>query len=225
VYRGLAGSVQYGDALILAVDPWLVFRRFTSPSLSREQAENGPGESGRILTAGSDGAAVRAWTAQVLQEAPGIFPRDRELWEQTGEQLFLGRLFQTGAGTYTWEEVWPLLLDDEETVWVYAPLSRIRQLPVYQTNVLEADVFPGRPVWNEFGFQAEIHRAVPYGSQKNLKKLEAAADRLRDPSFQALTADTLGWIAASPEADPFNPVSGNARIAWLTSSYVWEITE
>jgi hypothetical protein len=225
VHRRLAETGQDGEALILTVDPWLVFRKFTSPSLSREQAENGPGESGRIFMAGSDRAAVLAWTAQLLQETPGVFSHDSELRERTEDQLFSGRVFQTGAGTYTWEEIWPYLLEDDETVWVYAPLSRIRKLPVYQTNILEANVFPGKPGWNEFGFQAEFLRAIPYGSQKDRKKLEPVANWLRDPFTQSSVADALGVIAAHPESEPFNPVSGSARIAWLTASYVWELTE
>ena len=223
VYRGPAGSAEYAEALLLALDPWLIFRKFTSPPLSREQAENGPGNSGRIFMAGSDQAAVWAWTAQLLQETPGGFPGDRELWERTGDQIFLGGLFQTGARTYSWEELWQHLLGDDETIWVYAPLSRIRKLPVHETNILEADVFPGRPGWNQFGFQTEFLRATPYGSRKNREKLEPAETWLRSAQLQSLFADTLGWLAVHPEASPFNPVSGSARITWLTASYTWEM--
>ena len=225
VYRRLAGSVQQGEALLLAVDPWMVFRKFTTSPLSREQAENGAGEKGLILLAGSDTAAVRAWSAQLMQESPGVFSRNEELWEQTEGQIPIDRRFQRGALTYSWEGLWPHLLNDDETVWVYAPLSRIRELPVHQTNILEADVFPGRPGWTEFGLQAEILRAIPYGSQKNLKKLEPVKDWLTSVPLQTLASDTFGRLAAHPEAPPYNPVSGAARIAWLTSSYVWEIPE
>ena len=223
VYRGLR-SGSYGDALLLAVDPWLVFRQFTSLPLTREEVENGPAGRGRIFTAGSDRVANRAWTAQLLQEAPGIFPPEREIWEQTGERLFLGRRFQSGALTYTWNEVWPHLLGDDESVRVYAPLSLIRTLPVYETNVLEADVFPGRSGWNEFGLQTEILWATPYGSQKNRERLKPVETWLRSAKLQSLLSDTLGWIAVHPEAPPYNPVSGSARVYWLTASYVWEMT-
>jgi hypothetical protein len=225
VYRGLVSAGKYGEALPLAVDPWLVFRKFTVSSLNWTSVENGAGTAGRIFLAGNDPSAVRAWTAQLLQEAPGVFPQDRELWSQTGEQLLLGRRFQNGARTYTWEELWPHLLADDETVWVYAPLSRLRKLPLHETNILEADIFPSRPGWNEFGIQAEILWAAPFGDAKNQKKLQATEEWLRSADMQSLAADTLGWISAHPRSPPYNPISGNARRAWLTASYVWETAE
>ena len=221
VYRGLAGQRRYGEALLLAIDPWMVFRRFRSPALSRTIVENGPEGEGRMLLAGSDEAEISSWTAQLLQESPGVFSQDSSLWEQTTEHLFRSRQFQSGARTFSWPEIWPLLINEDEIVWVYAPLSRIRQQPLYETNALEADVFPGRPGWNQFGMQAEILWAAPYGSAKNREKLEAAETWLESAPLQTLLANTLGWIAAHPESPPFNPVSGNARIAWLTSSYLW----
>jgi hypothetical protein len=222
VYRRLAAAGKYGDALPLALDPWLVFHKFTVSPMSWATAENGAGASGRIFLAGTDPAAVRAWTAQLLQETPGVFPQVGELWHQTGERLFLERRFQNGSRTYTWEEIWPHLLTGDENVWVYAPLSRLRKLPLHETNTLEADVFPGRPGWNEFGIQAEIFWAVPFGSAKNREKLQAAEEWLRSAALQSLAADTLDWISAHPESPPYNPISGSARIAWLTASYVWE---
>ena len=221
VYLGLAGQRHYEDALLLALDPWLVFRRFTSPSLSREDAENGPGERGRLLIAGGDPAAAWAWTAQLLQESPGVFSHGPGRWEQAQEWLFTSGQFQTGARTFGWEEIWPHLLDEDEVVWVYAPLSRLRALPLVDTNTLEADVFPVRPGWNQFGLQARLFWATPYGSEKNRERLEAAEALLQGAPFQNLLADSLGWIAAHPEAPPFNPFSWNARISWLTSSYIW----
>ena len=225
VYRGLANSRQDGPAMVLAVDPWLVFRRFTIPPLNRDMVENGPGDRGRIFMAGSDQAAVWAWSAQLLQEAPGIFPADPEIWEQTAERLYSNRRFQNGARTYSWGELWPHLLDENETVWVYAPLSRIRQLPLYETNGLEANPFPGRPGWNQFGIQAEILWAAPFGSEKNRENLELAEAWLKSAELQSLLADTLGCLAAHPQAPPYNPVSHNARVIWFAASYVWEAGE
>ena len=225
VYRGLAGSQQIENVFPLAVDPWLVFRKYTSAPLTREEAEHGPAEGGRILTAGADQAANQAWIAQFLQEAPGVFSSDGELWERTGARLFLERRFQSGAMTYSWNELWPHLLADNETVWIYAPLSRIRRLPLYESNSLAADIFPGRPGWNDFGLQAEIIWAIPYGSEKNQEKLEAAGTWLHSAEVQSLLADTLGWLAAHPEAPPYNPVSLSARTYWFTASYVWEMAE
>jgi hypothetical protein len=223
VYRGLAGQGQYGEALPLAVDPWLVFRKTATSPLNREIAERGPTGNSRIFMAGSDQSAIRAWTAQLLQETPGVFSEDEERWNRIGERLFIGRNFQPGAKTFSWDEIWPHLLEDNETVWVYSPLSRIRQLPLYETNRLEADVFPARPGWNEFGLQAEILWAIPYGSQKNRKKLASAETWLQSAPAQAQIANALGWLAAHQSAPPFNPVSGNAQTAWFAASYAWEM--
>jgi hypothetical protein len=221
VYRRFR-SGDYGDAVPLAVDPWLVFHKFTSPRLTREEAENGSGGSDLILLAGGDRAAVLAWTAQLVQEAPGVFSRNEELWEQTETRLLRGNFFQRGAMTYSWNEMWPPLLGEGKDVRVYAPLSRIRQMPTHQTNVLEADVFPGRQGWNSFGLQTDIMWAVPYGSWKNRERLKPVEEWLRSAELQTLLADTLGWLSAHPESPPFNPVTSSARIYYLTASYIWQ---
>ncbi|MDR2575534.1 MAG: hypothetical protein LBC52_03735 [Treponema sp.] len=218
-------SGNYGEAFPLALDPWLVFRKFTSPPLTRAEAENGSGGKELILLAGGDRAAVTAWIAQLVQRAPGVFSFDEELWEKTEAQLLRGNFFQHGAMTYGWVELWPRLLGGNEDVRVYAPLSRIRQLPTHQTNILEADVFPGRRDWDLFGFQTDIMWAVPFGNQgrQNREKLKPVEKWLRSAELQTLLADTLGWLSAHPESPPFNPVTGSARIYYLTASYLWTI--
>jgi hypothetical protein len=223
VYRGLRSGTPRGEALPLAFDPWLVFRKFTSPPLTREEGENGTGGDGLLMLAGSDRTAVRAWIAQLVQESPAVFSRDEELWEQTEVRLLRGKFFQQGAMTYSWVELWSPLLGDGVDVRVYAPLSRIRQLPTHQTNILEADIFPGRRGWNEFGFQTDILWAVPYGNWKDREKLKPAEEWLRSAQLQTLLADTLGWLSAHPESPPFNPVTGSARIYYLTASYLWTV--
>jgi len=223
VYRELTREGRYGEALPLTVDPWLVFRKTSTSSLNREMAERGPVGSGRIFMAGADRLAVRSWTAQLLQEAPGVFSDNEERWNRIGERIFIGRNFQAGALTYTWEEIWPHLLAEDEIVWVYSPLSRIRELPADETENIKADVFPIRPGWNEFGIQVEILWAIPYGSRRNQKKLTSAETWLQSASVQSQLADTLGWLAAHQSTRPFNSVSWNAQKAWLTASYVWEI--
>ena len=225
VYRGLANSQQDGPALVLAVDPWLVFRRFSNPPLTRDMVENGPGERGRIFMAGSDQASVWAWSAQLLQEAPGVFPADPEIWERTAERLYSNRRFQNGARTYSWGELWEHLLAEDETVWVYSPLSRIRHLPMNETYSLEANPFPNRPGWNQFGVQAEILWATPFGSEKNMELLESAETWLKSEDLQTLLADSLGYVAANPQSPPYNPVTHNARVIWFAASYVWEAGE
>jgi len=224
VYRRFR-SGDYGEALPLAMDPWLVFHKFTSPPLTREEAENGSGKDVRLMLAGGDRAAVLAWVAQLVQETPGVFSWDEELWEQTETRLLRGDFFQHGAMTYGWNELWPYLLGGDEDVKVYAPLSRIRQLPTHQTNILEADVFPLRRNWNEFGIQTDILWAVPYGGWKNRQKLKPVETWLRSVELQTLLADTLGWLSAHPESPPYNPVTGSARIYYLTASYLWTVDE
>jgi len=224
VYRGLSRQRKLDKAMPLALDPWLVFRMYTTPSLSRMAAEKGPDENGQIFLAGSDTSAVQAWAAQFLQDSPGIFEKNEEIWSRSGERLLQSRNFQAGAMTYGWNEIWPFLFEENINVWVYAPLSRIRGLPVVQTNNLEADVFPSISGWTEFGIQADIVWAIPYGNEENREKLDAAEIWLGSVAFQTLLSDALGWLAVHPEAPPYNPVSGNARIAWLTSSYVWNMS-
>jgi len=222
VYREFRSGI-YGDALPLALDPWLVFRKFTSPPLTRREAENGSEGSELILLAGGDRAAVRAWQAQILQEFPGFFPEDEALWERAEVKLLRGNFFQHGAMTYGWSELWPRLLGQGEDVRVYAPLSRIRQLPTHQTNILEADVFPVRRDWYEFGLPADILWAVPFGDWKNREKLKPVDVWLHSAEFQTLLADTLGWLSAHPDSPPYNPVTQSARIYYLTASYMWTI--
>jgi len=222
VYREF--RTENKEALPLAYDPWLVFHKFTSPPLSRDEAENGSGGKDLILLAGGDRAAVLAWIAALVQETPGVFSRDETLWEQTQTRLLRGNFFQHGAATYGWNELWPRLLGQGEDVKMYAPLSRIRQLPTHQTNVLEADVFPRRRDWREFGFQTDILWAVPFGDWKTRERLKPVEEWLKSAELQTLLADTLGWLSAHPDSPPFNPVSQSARIYYLTASYIWQVT-
>ena len=219
VYRGLRNDRRQGESLLLALDPWLVFRRFTSPVMSREDAENGP--AGQIYLAGSEAAAIRAWTAQLMQESPGVFSADRELWKQTEERLLDSGMFQSGSRDHGWEDILPHLTVEGAAVWIYAPFSKIRLLAEHETNSLEAGAFPGRPGWNQAGLQAELLWAKPFGRPGNRKKLEAAQAWLQGVSMQSLLADTLGWAAAHPEYSPFNRISVSARNAWRGSSYLW----
>jgi len=227
VYREFRSKTTYGGALPLALDPWLVFHKFTSPPLTRQEAENGSGGKDLIMLAGGDRAAVVAWIAQLVQETPGVFTWDEDLWEKTEARLLRGNFFQRGAMTYSWNELWPYLLGGDKDVKVYAPLSRIRQLPTNQTNILEADVFPLRRNWNSFGFQTDILWAVPYGNEgwKNQEKIKPVDTWLRSAEFQTLLADIMGWLSAHPESPPYNPVSGSARIYYLTASYLWTVDE
>ena len=219
VYRDLSRQGRYEEALSLAIDPWLLFRKAATSPLNREMAERGPAGSGRIYMAGSDPSAVWAWTAQLLQETPGVFSENEDRWNRIGERLFIGRNFQAGAKTCKWEEIWPHLLADDETVWVYSPLSRIQRLSSDEIGKLAADAYPTRPGWNEFGLQAEILWAIPYGNPKKLTSIETW---LHSAPPQTQIANALGWLAVNQSAAPSNPVSENAQKAWVAASYVWE---
>ncbi|AEF83952.1 hypothetical protein TREPR_2121 [Treponema primitia ZAS-2] len=218
VYPRLSFDLEYQGALVLALDPWMVFRNNNFPGLTRQRVESA-GE-GTLLIPGSDPAAVQAWTARFLERPEGEFPRDGDIWQSTGEALFRRAPFPRGAATFNWPDIWQVLLG-KETSWVYAPLSRVRDLPANRSSILEASVFPG-PGDNRFGLQAEILWAIPLGKPG---KLEKAATWLKSGPAQTLIADTLRWLAASPDAKPFNPVVMSARNAWLTCSYVWECGE
>jgi hypothetical protein len=211
------------DALQLAYDPWLMFRKFTSPPLTREEAENGSEGKDIILLAGGDRAAVLAWVAQLVQEPSSVFSPDETLWEQTETKLLRGNFFQHGAMTYSWNELWPRLLGGKEDVNVDAPLSRIRQQPTHLTNILEANIFPRRREWHEFGFQTDILWAIPFGDWKNRQKLKPVDEWLRSAELQTMLADTMGWLSAHPDSPPYNPVSHSARIYYLTASYIWRV--
>ncbi|GHV68192.1 hypothetical protein AGMMS49928_07050 [Spirochaetia bacterium] len=229
VYRNLSSERRSGNAMALALDPWMIFRKYMTSPLSWEDLTKPlPPSKGQILFAGQGSAAAWAWTSQLLQESPGVFSGDPELWEKTSEQVLGGRLsdqdsslFQSGARTYSWNELWPILLDDKDA-WVYAPLSLIRSIPNHESNILEADIFPSRPAWPEFGLQADILWASPLGNLENQAELEESSRWLYDVRTQTLIANTLGFLSAHPESPPYNPVSSDIRIAWLRSAYVWE---
>ncbi|GHV69756.1 hypothetical protein AGMMS49928_13570 [Spirochaetia bacterium] len=224
LYPMLSQAGEYRGALALAVNPWMVFRRRTDPPLSRSRAETAEGE-GVLFIPGKDRYAAAAWTAQLLQEQPGVFPPAGDLWVETAESLFRGSLFQRGALTYGWADIWSRL-DDVSPSWVYAPLSRVEDLPGYRTSLWEADRFPEKDGWNEFGLQAQILWAIPFGNEKNTpsraKRLGDPLPWLRDAGTQTAIADALGWIPAHRQGKPYNPIAHSAQLAWLSSSYIWE---
>ena len=222
LYPYLSQTGEYKGALALAADPWLVFRSNTTLPLSRSRAE-GSG-AGTLFMAGRDPMALAGWTAQLLQQRPGVFAPWGEQWTVTSESLFLRRHFQPGAQTYTWGEIWPQLIDSPSS-WAYAPLSAAQQLPGYRLSLLEADRFPEKEDWNEFSLQAQILWAIPFGAEKgrsHAKALAKAAAWLQDAQTQSDLSSAIGWIPANREARPYNPIAHSAQLAWLGSSYIWE---
>jgi hypothetical protein len=221
VYPWLARTLEWNGALVLAADPWMVFRKQQDPDLSRQRVDALNGGQGTLILPGGSPGAVTAWLGQLLQTQPGIFPQDRLVWQEAEDTLFYGSRFQHGARTYRWIDVWPLFFRDE-TAWVYAPLSLVRGLSSYRMGLLEASAFPGRNDWNEYGVQADILWAVPLGEEKNQKTRSAAEEWLKDPGVQTVIANTINWIPGHPSGTPYNPVSWQAQLTWMRSSFVWQ---
>jgi hypothetical protein len=118
-------------------------------------------------------------------------------------------------------DVWPLLFRDN-TAWVYAPLSLIREQSPYRMGLLEASRFPEGEGWNEYGVQADLLWALPFGWDGEGGGLAAAAQWLKDPAVQTYIANAINWIPAHPQGVPYNTVSWAAQEAWNNSSFVWQ---
>jgi hypothetical protein len=224
VYPWLSQTREWKGALALAADPWIVFYKRDTPVLGWNRAASLEGGPGILILPGGDSAAVESWTAQFVQENPGIFPQDPLVWTAAEENLFQGRRFQAGAVTCRWLDVWPLFFRDEPA-WVYAPISRIRDLPSYRMGLLEGARFPDRPDWTQFGVQAEVLWAVPVGRAQEGAGLAAAAQWLKAPRTQAEIANTINWVPAHPAGVPFNSLTWEAQLAWITSSFIWQGAE
>ena len=220
LYPDLSRNREYDGWLVLALDPWMVFRKHEDPEPGRSFLNN-DNERGSILLAGSDQGAVHAWLCQLLQERPGVFAQGNELWREKSSALAREYPFQNGAFSYSWVQVWPLLFRGGVSS-VYAPLSQARALPPYRAGLLDATRFPEPEGWNSYGMQADILWARTYGDEKQQKKLESTIKWLKDPKIQTVIANTLEWIPAHPSGVPFNTVSWETQMAWLRSSFVWQ---
>jgi hypothetical protein len=221
VYPRLSFDLEYQGAHVLAVDPWMLFRNHQVPPLPRQRIDSPSGGDGMLLVPGRDGASVGAWTAQLLQESPGVFPEDREVWDKTAASLFDNERFYQGSGTFNWKDVWFFLFSGR-TVWTYASLSKMREQPDYRTSILEASVFPGKNP-QVISMQARILWAVPLGDEKIARRLDETLKWLKTGGTQTLIADALHWLPAVPDGKPYNPAAMSAKLAWLTSSYIYEL--
>jgi hypothetical protein len=224
VYPWLSQNREWKGALALAADPWIVFYKRDYPVLGWNRAANPEGGPGNLILPGADRAAVEAWTSLLLQESPGVFPADPAAWAAAEENLFRGRRFQAGAINCRWLDVWPLFFR-EEPAWVYAPISRIRELPSYRMGLLAGARFPDRPGWTQFGVQAGVLWAIPIGPVKQGRRLAPAARWLKDPAVQTEIANTINWVPAHPTGVPYNPLTWEAQLAWIMSSFVWQGAE
>jgi hypothetical protein len=221
VYPGLAGTLKYNNALLLALDPWAVFYEFTDPGLSRERVEGNGELTGLLAGPGGEPGARVAWLSQLLQEEPGVFPEGKEFWEAQGSILFQSPRFQQGAFTYNWTNAWDVFLANKPA-WIYAPLSMARSLRPYQSAGFVAARFPEKEGWTRYGIQAELLWAVPFGDEKYLSKINKVESWLKDGAVQTFIANTLNWIPAAPNGSPYNALSRTVQLNWLRSSFVWE---
>jgi hypothetical protein len=220
IYPGLSRTREYGGALALALNPWMVFSRHQDPLLSRGRVEARSGGAGRLILAGGDSRAAWAWMAQLLQGPPGTFPPQGEAWDPA--RLYRDRRFQNGAVTYTWEDAWALFFRERES-WIYAPLQMVRELSPFQMGLLRSARFPEGSGWTEYGIQADILWAIPLmGKEEFSAPLKEISRWLRDARTQTLIANQLNWIPAHPGGASYNPVSREAQFAWMGSSFVWQ---
>jgi hypothetical protein len=221
LYPRLSVSREYEGALLLALDPWMMFRDFKDPAASRRRVDSAEGGEGVLVLPGRDPDSRWAWAAQLLQRQSGVFPEDKAVWQATVDNLFWNNArFQPGAETYGWLDAMPLLYRSSPA-WVYAPLSRIRLQPPLETSGLEANRYPDAEDWHEFGIQAAMLWAIPFGGDRDLDKLGDIKAWLADPQTQTALANALGWIPAHPAGAPYNAISRSARLAYLSSSFMW----
>ena len=220
LYPELSRSRAYDGWMVLALDPWMVFRKHEDPEPGRSFLDSG-NDRGSILLAGSDQGAVHAWLCQLMQEQPGVFIPGSEAWQEKGSALVREYPFQNGAFTYSWVQVWPLLFRSGISS-VYAPLSQARALPPYRAGLLDATRFPEPEGWNRYGLQADILWAKMYGDEKQRSRLAATEKWLKDPHVQTAIANAIEWIPAHPSGVPYNTVSWETQMAWLRSSFIWQ---
>jgi hypothetical protein len=221
LYPRLSVSREYEGALLLALDPWMMFRDFKDPTVSRERVDSPAGGEGVLIMPGRDMECRWAWAAQLLQRQSGIFPEDAAAWKAVLDGLFWNNArFQPGAETYGWLDAMPLLYRSSPA-WVYAPLSRIRSQSPLEASGLEANRYPDAEDWHEFGIQATMLWAMPFGREKYLEKLGDTKAWLTGPQTQTVIANALGWIPAHPSGSSYNAMSRSARLAYLSSSFIW----
>jgi len=222
LYHNLARSREYDGWMAIALDPWMVFRKHQDPEPSRIFLSLN-NERGSLLLAGADQSAVQAWLFQLLQNEPGVFTTDSELWQTGPRELISEYPFQSGAFSYSWIQLWPLLFRNE-TASIYAPLSQARALPPFRAGGLAASRFPSPENWTRYGLQADILWAQTQANEKQRSRpdFSAAEKWLNDPKTQTVIANVLEWIPAHPSGVPYNTVSWEAQMAWIRSSYIWQ---
>jgi len=221
-FPNLADNREEEEAILLASDPWMVFRKSGTPQLRRQRVDAADGGEGALILPGGEEGVVHAWLSQLLQEPAGTFPEDRELWQTAENRLFMTRRFVPGSVNYTWDDVWSLLWKTEGAAWVYAPLSAVRGLSQYQQGLLDATRFPIKSTWHEYGMQANLLWARPWGSEEQVNGLADVKRWLTEAAAQESIAGLLGWIPVNPRANPYDTIAWEARSAWESSSFIWQ---
>ena len=224
VYYRLSYGLEYRDALALALDPWMIFRKYRHPELTANRAYSDAGGDGVLLIPGKDAEYVNAWVARLGQESPGKFPSDEQTWQDQEKKLFAGNRFPQGAQTYNLNDVFFRLMGNE-TAWVYAPLSAIRRYRDPRKAILEAAAFPEIKGGGQYSLQAKLLWALPVGSEKEKGKLSPVIEWLKKPETQTVIANALEWIPADPYGKPYDPMCMVSHRNWLTASYIYDLNE
>jgi len=222
IYPNLNRTRSFQGWQVLALDPWMVFRRHYIPEPGRAILNN-TGDRGSLLLAGNDPRAVQAWTSQLLQESPGVFRPGEELWRETGATLVRDHPFQSGAGSFAWIQTWPLLFREGDS-FLYAPLSQARAFAHtarHSAGLLDATTFPEPPGWHSFGLQADMLWAQSHGNERQQRRIAETERWLGSATAQTRIANEFEWIPAHPSGTPYNTISWQSQMAWLRSSYVW----
>jgi hypothetical protein len=223
VYQNLSRTLEYEGAMVLALDPWLIFNEYTDPAFERSRLAGGVNAAGLIIAPGGEPAARLAWLGQLLQKQSAIWPAGLERWTEEGNELFKSSLFQHGAFTYNWNNSWELFFKTKPA-WIYAPYSRVRGLRASQTAGLTASRFPEPASWDNYGIQAELLWAVPFGTVKDRDvKLQDTKAWLQKGETQTVLADTLHWIPAVSSGRSYDSLAQSAKLIWSRSSYIWTI--
>ena len=223
VYPGLSRELEWQGCHVLALDPWMIFFKHTQALLSHDRIFSSASNEGTLLISGSEPEAVQAWSSRLSQDGPGSFSLDRDSLDVWGSRLFSSGLFPPDSQNFSWQEALVRLLGNE-TAWLYAPLSVIRNYHSPRRQILTAAGFPELNR-NRYSLLAKILWARPYFSERHIKKQEEIISWLKNPEIQTIIADELGWIPADPYGNPYDPVSRTSQMHWLTSSFVYEISD
>jgi len=224
VYPRLSWDLEYQGAIVLALDPWMIFYKQSNPMLTSSRVLSETGGSGLLIIPGSDGNAVRAWTSRLMYSELGAYSSDEQVWWEWEQKLFSGNRFPPSARGYDWHAALFRLMSNEPA-WLYAPLSTIRRYRDPRKAILDVAAFPELGSSNQYSLQVKILWALPTGSVNDKEKLAQTIEWLKNPETQTIIADSLEWIPADPYGKPYDPISFSAHRVWLTSPLIYTLEE